>query len=88
MLQRMTSYTVLYRGRATDEPFSDYRFDVLRDGRRVAELCHDHRGGDHRIRKPGNFWAALPRSVLQGGGADALQLSPDGLRTVEAFLAE
>ena len=84
----MATFTVVHAGRESAEPFSNYVFDVLVDGQRVAELGHDYRGDEHWIREPGGEWKALPGRVLAGGGPEPLELSLEGVRAVQALFAD
>lgn len=79
----MSRYTVTHAGRESSEPFSNYLFDVFRDGRKVAELSHDYRGDEHWLRLPGGRWMALPNRIIEGGGPQPLALSSAGVKAVE-----
>jgi hypothetical protein len=82
----MTEYTVTHAGRESSEPFSNYRFDVSRDGRKVAELSHDYRGDEHWMRLPGGTWKTLPHRIIEGGGPNPLALSSEGVNAVERLI--
>jgi len=82
----MSRYTVTHAGRENCEPFSNYLFDVFRDGCKVAELSHDYRGDEHWLRLPGGRWMTLPNRIIEGGGPQTLALSSAGVKAVERLI--
>ena len=82
----MSRYTVTHAGRESSEPFSNYLFDVSRDGLKVAELSHDYRGDEHWLRLPGGQWMALPDRIIEGGGPQPLALSSAGVKAVDRLI--
>jgi hypothetical protein len=82
----VSKFAIVHRGRESAEEFSNYVFDVVCDGRKVAELSHDYKGDEHWIRLPGESWATLAERVIQGGGPQPLQLSAAGVRAVERLI--
>jgi len=82
----MTLYTVTHAGRESDEPFSNYLFDVSRDGQKVAELSHDYRDDEHWMRLPEGRWVTLPERIIEGGGPQRLVLSLAGIKAIERLI--
>lgn len=84
----MAEFEVIYNGRVSDEPFSNYLFEIRRAGHRVAELQHNYRGEDHHIRV-GAFGEWEPfDGILEGGGQKSLRLSIDGAAQLERRLSQ
>jgi hypothetical protein len=85
----MSKFTVTHGRRDGDEPFSPYVFEVFFGGLKVAELGHDYRGDEHRIRLPGREWIELPERVIEGGGPNLpFTLSSAGEKAIERLIAE
>lgn len=82
----MSRYTVAPAGRENGEPFSNYLFDVFRDGHKVAELSHDYRGDEHWMRLPGGSWKTLSDRIIEGGGSQPLALSKAGIEVVDQLV--
>lgn len=84
----MVGFEVIYNGRVSDDPFSNYLFEIRRAGHRVAELQHNFRGEDHHIRV-GAFGEWEPfDGILEGGGPQPLRLSVDGAAHLERRLSQ
>jgi hypothetical protein len=64
--------------------FDPYRFAILHDGRRVAEIRHDARGEDFQIRTSGE-WKPCAR-IFSGGGRLPLRLTPAGVQFLDRLL--
>ena len=79
----MKSYTITHAGRESKEPFSNYLFDVFRDGQKLAELRHDYRGDEHWMRLPGSRWVTAPERIIEGGGPEPLVLSTTGVKAMD-----
>lgn len=71
------------------EPFGDYEYEILREGRRVARFFHDYRGDGCWVVFPdgrGEQVSAGVPNFLQGGGGQPLRLTDAALRFLEARL--
>ena len=82
----MSEFKISHAGRESAEPFSNYLFDVLVNGRKVAELSHDFRGDEHWMRLPGGKWIELPGRVIEGGGPLPLSLSAAGESAMKSLI--
>lgn len=84
----MAEFEVIHNGRVSDDPSSNYLFEIRRAEHRVAELQHNHRGEDHYIRV-GAFGEWEPfEGILEGGGPKPLRLSIDGAAQLERQLSQ
>jgi hypothetical protein len=84
--QERNSYNVRALGKESSEPFSNYLYEISRDGRKVAELSHDHRGDEFFIRKPFGDWVATDR-LIDGGGPEPLVITSVGSTIIDRLLA-
>ncbi len=79
----MTEFRIVHRGR--DDRFGNYRFDVLLNDKKVAEIEHDYRGDEHFVKRLHGEWIATDR-IIVGGGPEPLELSTDGIAIINKLL--
>jgi hypothetical protein len=83
----MSAYEVAHAGRESGEPFSNYLFEVTRNGQKVAELSHDYRGDEHWMRLPEGRWISLVDRIIEGGGPQPLAISSAGIKGLDQLLS-
>jgi hypothetical protein len=77
-------FEVIHRKREAD---GSYLFEIRQDGRKVAEIKHNHRGEDHYIRRSSlRAWEEFD-DVLEGGGPEPLRLGKAGRDLLIRYLA-
>ncbi|MBI3677219.1 MAG: hypothetical protein HY243_11465 [Proteobacteria bacterium] len=63
----------------------DYVYEISRDGRKVAELSHNHRGEDFFLRLTLGDWLPVEK-ILTGGGPEPLKITEPGTKLLEELL--
>lgn len=80
----MNTFEIIHRGRADH---GGYLYEVRKNGRRVAEVRHNHRGEEFEIRVSslGDWEPCEP--IIDGGGPEPLRLTYDGAALLLKHLA-
>lgn len=84
----MAEFESIHRDRATGDPPSSYIYEIRRNGVRIAELRHNHRGEEFFIRVGSmGKWEPFD-DVLEGGGSEPLRMTTAGTAILKRRLPQ